>query len=192
MDYRRHFSRSIPCSSQRFLSVAVSLLIIVMVCCIVSCQADRTAAEWNELGESYYSGSSYDEAISAYMNAISINPSLSDVWNNLGLAYEEEGRYNEAMMAFKRAVSLNSRYVEAWNNLGDVYEKLGRYDDAKDAYQHATLASIVYPQRPPYDQQVNLPLSVPSVPGPGNQPFAGPQFSGPFTGGMNPGSLRGR
>jgi len=159
----------------------LSLLCIVLLSGIVLCNADRTASDWNSMGESYYNNGNYDDAIAAYSNAVDINPNFAEAWNNLGLAYEMVGRYNDAVSAFRHAVAVNPRYVEAWNNLGDVYEKLGRSDDARDAYQRARTTSNSYNSVPPYQ---NHPYNNPNQ-GPGNQPF-GPQ--GP---GMNPGP-RGR
>lgn len=171
---------------KRFLQMGVPAIFIVLVVGIGSCPADRTPYEWNVLGESYYSDGNYDAAISAYLNAVSINPSLSEAWNNLGVVYEATGRYDDALQALNRAVSLNPRYSQAWNNLGDVYTKLGRDEDARKAYQQATSVSNDYTEKPPFDQRMNQPLTTPSF---GNQPdrrLGDQQSHNPLTGTMNP------
>lgn len=161
------------------VSALFSLLLILALSGTGSCTAANTASDWNSLGESYYNSGDYDAAISAFMNAVAVNPDYAEAWNNLGTAYEQIGRYQDAVLAFRRAVAINPRYDEAWNNLGNVYEKLGRYEDARDAYQRATSFSPDYSgvtpmnQHPPFNSAGQYPGYQPIGPGPGmNQ---GPQ-----------------
>ncbi len=168
------------------ISAYSSLLLILMLFSVGCCTAANTASDWNSIGESYYYSGDYDAAISAFTNAVAINPDYAEAWNNLGTAYEQEGRYNDAVLAFRRAVAINPRYAEAWNNLGNVYQKLGRYEDARDAFQRATSLSTDYSGIPPMNQYP--PYSVPGQIN-SNQPF-GPQ--GPGNMGMSPGHQPGR
>lgn len=163
------------------VSAVSSLLLILLLSVTGISTADYIASDWNSLGESYYSSGDYDAAISAFMNAVAINPDYAEAWNNLGTAYDQAGRYNDAVLAFRRAVAINPGYAEAWNNLGNVYGKQGRYEEAHDAYQRATSLSTDYSGVPPFNQ--HPPYTMP-VQGPGNQPF-GPQ--GPGTMGPNQG-----
>jgi len=162
------------------VSAVLSLLLILLLLTGTG-TAEYTASDWNSIGESYYNSGDYDAAISAFMNAVAINPDYAEAWNNLGTAYEQVSRYNDAVLAFRRAVAINPRYTEAWNNLGNVYEKQGRYEDARDAYQRATSLSTDYSGVPPFNQHppYNTPGQIP-----GDQPF-GPQ--GPGNMGMSPG-----
>nr|WP_319539563.1 tetratricopeptide repeat protein [uncultured Methanospirillum sp.] len=180
MDLQKNARLPESCRSVQ-ISALFSLLLILLLASIGTCTAEYTASDWNSLGESYYSSGDYDAAISAFMNAVAINPDYAEAWNNLGTAYEQVGRYNDAVLAFRRAVAINPRYTEAWNNLGNVYEKQGRYEDARDAYQRATSLSTDYSGVPPFNQHPpnNMQGQVP-----GNQPF-GPQ--GPGSMGMSPG-----
>lgn len=165
------------------VSAVFSFLCILFIIGAGTCIADYTASDWNSLGESYYNNGNYDAAITAFMNAVTVNSNYAEAWYNLGNVYEQVGRYQDAILAYRRAVAINPRYVEAWNNLGDVYEKLGRYEDARDAYQRATSISSDISRVPPMNQ---FPPNGQPGQYPGNQP-AGPQMPG-----MNQGPQHGR
>jgi tetratricopeptide (TPR) repeat protein len=182
MDLRKNKCLRLSCNP--FQSFAFfSLVLILIVSGLGICAADNTASDWNSQGESYYNSGDYNAAISAFMNAVAVNPDYAEAWNNLGIAYEQIGKYQDAVLAFRRAVAINPRYTEAWNNLGDVYEKLGRYEDARDAYQRATSLSSDYSGVPPMNQH-------PAYDSPGQYP--GSQPGGPQRPGMNQGPQPGR
>jgi tetratricopeptide (TPR) repeat protein len=181
MDLRNNKRIRQLCSPHQ-VSAFFSISLILIMSGVGICAADNTAYDWNNLGESYYSSGDYDDAITAFMNAVAVNPNYGEAWNNLGKAYEQVGRYQDAVLAYRRAVAINPRFTEAWNNLGNVYEILGRYEDARDAYQRATSTTSDFSvppmnQHPPNGQPDQYPA---------NQP-AGPQMPG-----MNQGPQPGR
>ncbi|PWR72099.1 tetratricopeptide repeat protein [Methanospirillum lacunae] len=182
MDLRKNKHIRQLCSLLQ-VSTFLSLSLILILSGVGICAADTTSYDWNNQGESYYSSGDYDDAITAFMNAVTVNPNNAEAWNNLGNAYEQVGRYEDAVLAYQRAVAINPRFTEAWNNLGNVYEKLGRYEEARDAYQRATSISSDISRVPPMNQ---FPPNGQPGQYPGNQP-AGPQMPG-----MNPGPQPGR
>jgi tetratricopeptide (TPR) repeat protein len=44
----------------------------------------------------------YDAAITAYENAVKLDPTFADAWNKLAIAYQDAGQDDKAMDAFKK------------------------------------------------------------------------------------------
>ena len=89
------------------------------------------------LGVAYGNLGHYDDAISAYREALRINPEDAYAWFNLGNAYRNLDRYDDAISAYREALRINPEDAEAWNNLGFAYGELYHYDDAISAYREA-------------------------------------------------------
>jgi Flp pilus assembly protein TadD len=51
------------------------------------------------------------EAISAFREAVKIDPKFSDAWNKLAMLYEKSGQEKEAMEAFKKAKALGGQKI---------------------------------------------------------------------------------
>ena len=83
----------------------------------------------------------YEEAITAYDTAFSINPQTehAEAWCNKGTAFLHLGRYEEAITAYDTALSINSNLENAgvWNSIGVSLFNLGRCEDAIEAYDKA-------------------------------------------------------
>ncbi len=91
---------------------------------------EKSAAFFNNLGNSYYGNASYDQAIEAYNRSIKLKP---DYWiPHLGLAnsYAAAGRYDMAVLEYRKALRLNPGCSEALNALLQVYIKERKYNEA--------------------------------------------------------------
>jgi tetratricopeptide (TPR) repeat protein len=97
----------------------------------------EVAMTWVQKGDNYVAQENYAEAISAYEQAIAIDPYNSSVWNRLGLAQMKSGRNEDAVVSFEKAVGLDPYYSAAWNNKGDAQTLLGRFSEAVQAYDRA-------------------------------------------------------
>lgn len=170
------------------------ILILILNYGVLICGAEKTASDYNDLGESWYLEGDYHAAISAFLKATTINSNYAEAWNNLGLVYSQEEQNIEAVTAFRRAVLINPRYTEAWNNLGDVYTKMGRYDDAREAYQKATSINTNTQQNqfPPSDHQWNEPPMGNNQPGMYNPPPGTAPMPPQSPWNKNPGQIPGR
>ena len=89
------------------------------------------------LGVAYGNFDRTNDEITAYREALRINPEDAYTWNNLGNTYDDLDRYDDAIAAYREALRINSEYAYAWNNLGIAYGNLDRYDDAIAAYREA-------------------------------------------------------
>jgi hypothetical protein len=101
---------------------------------------NKSAFEWNCLGNVYLKAGSYDEAISAYTRAIEMAPKVGWPYRNLASAYFYKGMTAVAIPLYKRSIDLLSNNAEkaaSLNKLGDAYRQLGDYQNAMVAYQKA-------------------------------------------------------
>ncbi len=85
----------------------------------------RNAHAWDALGTLYKSAGQYMDAITAYQQAISNDPSKSLYHHHLGLVYACEGRDEDAIGAFQRVIEIDPDYSLAHATLGGYYRKLG-------------------------------------------------------------------
>ena len=93
---------------------------------------------WNCQGLALNNLKRYEAAITAYDNAIALNPDYIWSWNNRGDTYTKLGKTNKAIADFQKAVELNpEQSFVPWNNLGKLYFQLKDYPAAIEAYQNA-------------------------------------------------------
>ena len=80
----------------------------------------------------------YDEAITAYQQAIALNPKFAAPHNHLGNVYATLGRYDEAIAAYQQAITLNPKFAAPHRGLGNVYRSIDRYEHAISDLRQAT------------------------------------------------------
>jgi tetratricopeptide (TPR) repeat protein len=78
----------------------------------------------------------YEEAITAYKQAILIKPNAI-TYLFLGMAYDNLGHYAEAIEAFKLSVQINPNDASTYRCLGAAYGQLGLYEKALEASKQA-------------------------------------------------------
>lgn len=96
------------------------------------------ALVWCEVGDKADQAGKYDQAVSAYREAIRLKPDLAEAWNNLGTTYYSLGEYQQEISAEQEAIRLKPDAAEPWVNLGSAYSSLGQYDQYLSAEQQAT------------------------------------------------------
>ncbi|MBV5323042.1 MAG: tetratricopeptide repeat protein [Ilumatobacteraceae bacterium] len=81
----------------------------------------------------------YEEAETAYRQAIALDEKYAYPWNGLGyLLHYNLGRYEEAEAAYRKAIALDEKNAYPWNSLGNLLaDHLGRYEEAEAAYRQA-------------------------------------------------------
>ena len=79
----------------------------------------------------------YDEALSDYNKAISLEPKFSKAYNNRGGLMRSLKKYEEAIADFNKAIELQPDYVIAFNNRGLLMNITKRYDQALSDYSKA-------------------------------------------------------
>jgi tetratricopeptide (TPR) repeat protein len=121
----------------------------------VSVMSARTADEWFAKAlECETNSRTSGEAISAYDQALSIDPKKVEALINCGTLYYEQGDLEKASEYFGRAVDCDAQNALAHSNLGSVLEELGQMEDAR---QHLRLAVRLDPTHSS-DARYNLAL----------------------------------
>ena len=84
-----------------------------------------------------YRKGDYDEAITAYRNALAIKPDYADAYCLLSFAYRGLGRHRDAIAACKKTIDLKPYDADAYYSMGLACEGLKQYSDAIEAYKKA-------------------------------------------------------
>lgn len=94
-----------------------------------------SADAWFFIGHAHQELSQLIEAVSAYHEALRLNPNHDDAWSNLGNTYRALKRFDDAIAAQRQALRINGESSKNWYNLGITYQGIQRYDDAISAYR---------------------------------------------------------
>ncbi len=96
-----------------------------------SCVLDST--NYNSfltLGTFYYQNHRYEEGISSFRQAGSIDPWSPEVFHKLGDGYSKRQEHRKAVVSYFRAVQLGDSSVQALSGLGSAFFSLQAYDSA--------------------------------------------------------------
>ena len=94
---------------------------------------------WAELGKLLEeTGERFDEAETAYRQAVKVRPDYAWAWTRLGCLLEEKyERFEEAETAYRQAIEVQPDYAWAWTRLGHLLEeRFERFEEAEVAYNH--------------------------------------------------------
>ena len=78
-------------------------------------------------GNEKYLMRSYEDAITAYNEAIRLQPDFANAYVNRGLAKEKLGQYESAIMDYSSAIEIDPTLAGAYNNRGSAKRKLGQH-----------------------------------------------------------------
>ena len=88
--------------------------------------------------DNYRKSNKYNEAISAYVTALEINPEYGDAFQGLALTYMMMGDYHRATMWFKKSLLFEPLLPDiSHGNIASVEQQLGNVDVAKYHYRKA-------------------------------------------------------
>jgi tetratricopeptide (TPR) repeat protein len=95
------------------------------------------ARPYNNRGDALVDQKKYEEALSDFNTALSINPKYSMALYNRGNIYEKEKKYEEALADYNAAIRYRPDFDKAFNNRGTIYKLINRYDEAVVDYSQA-------------------------------------------------------
>jgi cytochrome c-type biogenesis protein CcmH/NrfG len=100
------------------------------------------------LGNVYYDGEQFSEAIKYYQRALEINPNNADVRTDLGTAYWYLGDADRALTEFKKSLKIRPNHPGTLFNMG-IVEWQGKMDPASAVvtWQELLKENPNYPQR---------------------------------------------
>jgi tetratricopeptide (TPR) repeat protein len=93
-------------------------------------------SQWYDLA-SELEATSPDEAMVAYRQALTLDPSIAAAHVNLGQLLHSRGEFREAERHYRAAIAIDAEDTTAAFNLGVVLEDLTRSSDAEAAYRQA-------------------------------------------------------
>ena len=86
-------------------------------------------------GNDYMRQDRFEEAIEAYMEALSLNPNFVDAHYNVGIAYGAVGQLEKAVRECKEVIKLDPDHIGAYYNLGVNYADQGKLQEAIESYE---------------------------------------------------------
>ena len=104
-------------------------------------------------GNQYLRRGNSAQALSAYDEAIKLNPNLSDAHRGRGLALKSLRKYGDAEIAYKKAIELDSSNVQAYFSLGKLYSAQDRTSEALAVYDLAVAQNANW-EKPYYEKAV--------------------------------------
>ena len=76
----------------------------------------------------------YRESISAFVDAVTAQPTMYKSWYYIGLADRHLGNYDEALSAYAKVLELSPHHPDAMENRGEVFLALNQIEEAQSAY----------------------------------------------------------
>jgi Flp pilus assembly protein TadD len=111
---------------------------------------ERQAAYWLALGQSMERVDDFEEAVSNYRRALSMEPTDADTWyfinNNLGYSLIQLGAYDEAEPFCRSAIQIAPQRHNAYKNLGLALQGQGKFSDAAKSFMRAVQANASDPR----------------------------------------------
>ncbi|HXZ03901.1 MAG TPA: tetratricopeptide repeat protein, partial [Ktedonobacteraceae bacterium] len=97
----------------------------------------KAEINWVEEGHQAYQNTKYEEALTAYDEALANDPLSVEAWNGKGTALLHLGFIEEALQAYDQALSLHPNDPDLWNSRAHVLHELHRYDEEMYCYDQA-------------------------------------------------------
>jgi len=111
-------------------------------------QNPNDAATLAKIGNMYYDGQAYPQAIDYYQKALAITPNNADVRTDLGTAYWYTGDPDKAIASFEKALAIDPKHPGTLFNLG-IVKWQGKKDPkgAVVAWEKLLATNPDYPQK---------------------------------------------
>jgi len=116
-------------------------------------QVDREAAEAKKIeGNDYMRDSQFNEAISSYTSAITLDPGNAIYYSNRAAAYAKLQDNKNSILDCEKALSIDPSYSKAYGRMGLAYFNDENYEKAIEAYENALRLD---PANQPYISQLD-------------------------------------
>lgn len=88
-----------------------------------------------EKGNQALAANNFDEAVKAYTEAITLDPSNHVLFSNRSAAYAKEGKYESALEDANQTIALNPAWAKGYSRKGSALTGLEKYMEAFEVYQ---------------------------------------------------------
>lgn len=99
----------------------------------------KTADQCREEGNAFFKSKAYQDALTCYNEALSLDAQSAKTNFNKGLTLKYLGRIDEAISAFELAARYDESYSKAWFQLRELYFEQQRFDKSVLAYEKMIL-----------------------------------------------------
>ncbi|KAG6817632.1 hypothetical protein H0H87_006260 [Tephrocybe sp. NHM501043] len=93
------------------------------------------ADNYKQTGNNFMTAKKYDDAISAYNQAIAIDPRNPIYYSNRAAAYSGKGQHLTAAEDAEMAISVDPKFLKSYHRLGHAYFCVGEFEKSASAYQ---------------------------------------------------------
>ena len=100
-------------------------------------EIEKTAEYFNLRGLLLAELGRFDESQKTYVQALKLEPDLSEIHNNLGLLYLKMKKLDDAVVSFQEAIKKNVNYALGYVNLGKALIDVERFDEALKTFERA-------------------------------------------------------
>lgn len=97
----------------------------------------RTKEQWLEEGKKYSDAKRHTEALTAYEQAIRLDPNYDIAYYKKGWTLSELKRYQESLDVWEQVIRLNPNDAVAYSNKGHALSKLKRYNESLEAHEQS-------------------------------------------------------
>jgi cytochrome c-type biogenesis protein CcmH/NrfG len=108
-----------------------------------------------QLGNIYYDGQSYPQAIEYYTKALEVTPSNPDVITDLGTAYWYTGNADKAIAEYQKSLAIRPNYPNTLLNLGVV-----KWQGKKDPQGAVVVWEQLLKNNPNYEQKEQVQMLI--------------------------------
>jgi len=107
------------------LILLISLTLFAL--CAPALAYSNEASGWYTRGNAELGRGNYSDAVSAYDQAIALEPGYFEAWDAKADALNRDGRFSEALEASTRSQEINASYAPGWINRGQILYNIGYY-----------------------------------------------------------------
>jgi superkiller protein 3 len=131
------------CKYEKTISKCDSQYIVRACACFHPGNSGKPGGELRQTGTKSSTGRCYagldkpTDAISAYKQAIRVDPSDASAYYYMGIACGKLGQYQEALEAHKKAIGIKPAFAPAHYNMGLIYGQLLEFEQEMAAYIRA-------------------------------------------------------
>jgi tetratricopeptide (TPR) repeat protein len=111
------------------------VVVLSVVLCGCASREDQEADAYYKKGVACKRSKKYASAISAYKQAVALNPNHAKAYHDMGMTYGDLKRYAESITAYRKGLALNPDDAYAYFGMGMAYNKLGKHADALASYK---------------------------------------------------------
>jgi tetratricopeptide (TPR) repeat protein len=104
----------------------------------------RTNDQWVDEGKHLFKAARYAEALSAFEQALQLDPALVAAYQGKGDALYALGRYEEAIAAHEEVLQRNPSFLPAYDGIGWALRRLGQYEEALEVYDRLIAQDPLY------------------------------------------------